>query len=603
MSRVNPSLLRDAFLTNGGYNDQQKRLIHILSLFVPAVIQDEDCLLNKSHGNSVGDRLHDIMCLASMVYTPLPVLDSLKKKGSLVNDQKPLGEGGNGRVFAATLDENPIITKAPTSFNPQNVLEIFVNMVIVNSLLMNNLLNGMLIPSYGLFVCPSNLPPGGNRLAPEKPLKICDQGTDGKPSIFLIQEKVIGKTYSKAIQNKELTFTQFQRHVRDIFTSLIVLEECPYRLSHNDFHTDNVMLKSDGNIVILDFGFASFTEQGHSYQPFTYDNYLGKHPETPLVTGAVDFFDFFKSVMLMTLRDTPKSEGGKIHKWTLNCMSMFSKFFIDHRGHPVDNWISYRTKVGDRRFYLFDLLQYIEDMPTKSISRPVIRLQHMNAMRTLTHRHIARTLFNDIMNWSEIDRLVEKSREPVVFDIPALPEGAVPQPLLAAQPAVKPAAVSLPLKPCGPTKGSNRWTKPELMELARQRGITANQSLDKLCKALGLPSKVVQPEPVVPLQQKACGPVQGTNRWTRDELITLAKQRGISPYQTMDKLCKALGLPLPIPEPIHVRISPKKQIHVRSSPKKLSKGCKCDAILQSGKHKGRKCGRQCVKGNKCGFHA
>jgi len=580
--RIDPNALQAAFLRKGSYSVEQRHLISILSQFIPAVIQDETCLQNRSHGASDGERLHDIMCSVSMAFVPIPVADSMRQKGNLVNGQRPFANGSYGRVYESVFEGNPLVTKAPTQFDPRNIVEIFVNMVIVTTLMRNNITTA-LIPSYGLFICPSNVPDNGDPLAPSKSLKICNEATNDKPSIFLLQKKLQGgKTLTNIFNSKRITMNQFLRYMSEIYAALIVLAESPFHLSHNDLHSDNIMI-CDDHAYILDYGMAAFYDATHLYQPFLYDDYIGKRPDQPLHTGALDLFEIIKSVYFLTERNPPTSELYEIHQLVTRWMNQFSMFFRDG-STPIANWITYLPKVGIRRFYLLDLVLYVEQRQSGE-QRRRLHEYHIAQLQRLTPRFIMQTFFPRIFNWDFINQHVALVQRAGLFDIPAIvPRAAVP---IVAPAVAKPVPrAEAPMKACGPKQGQHRWTKPELEHLARQRGINPHQSLDTLCRALGLPAPVVPapvvpapvvPAPVVPRPVKACGPKQGENRWTKPELEHLARQSGINPHQSLEKLCKALHLP-----------------HRTE--------CMCDAIMSSGKKKGQRCNRPCTHGTKCGLH-
>ena len=202
------------------------------------------------------------------------------------------------------------------------------------------------------------------------------------------------------------------------------------------------------------------------------------------------------------------------------------------------------------------------------------------------------------MNWEFVQHQVALVQQDGLFDIPAVRVSEIRPVRIPESPKVRfidvppvrdPEAPNIQVmvketKVCGPKQGANRWTKPELELLARQRGINPHQPLDQLCKALRL-HLVAVPPIAVPLVAvaphssiKVCGPKQGSNRWTKLELEQLARQRGINPHQPLDHLCHALRL--------------------TGKPT-----CTCQAIVASGKKKGQTCGRPCTHGQRCGFHA
>jgi hypothetical protein len=101
------------------------------------------------------------------------------------------------------------------------------------------------------------------------------------------------------------------------------------------------------------------------------------------------------------------------------------------------------------------------------------------------------------------------------------------------------------------------------------------------------------------------------NRWTRDELVALANQRGIHVgKKTINDLCMLLHIndslkpAAPVPPVSRKRISPKPASPKPASPKPASAKqiCVCKAILKSGVRKNEMCGKPCKQGEYCGIH-
>ena len=97
-------------------------------------------------------------------------------------------------------------------------------------------------------------------------------------------------------------------------------------------------------------------------------------------------------------------------------------------------------------------------------------------------------------------------------------------------------------RPCGiASRGQkNRYTKEELVALARASGVNPNQRMDSLCAALGISPH----QAMVDVPSKRCdSQARGDNRYTRDEVKRLAKARGIPlTGKTMTELCQRLGI-------------------------------------------------------------
>ena len=109
-------------------------------------------------------------------------------------------------------------------------------------------------------------------------------------------------------------------------------------------------------------------------------------------------------------------------------------------------------------------------------------------------------------------------------------------------------------KMCGSKKGpvKNRWTKPELVALSVSRGLIKSKAkkltLVKLCEFLGLkgassPRASHHSSP----REKQCGPLRGSNRYTKPELVDYAVSRGMTKTKaskmTIAQLCRLMKSP------------------------------------------------------------
>ncbi len=98
-------------------------------------------------------------------------------------------------------------------------------------------------------------------------------------------------------------------------------------------------------------------------------------------------------------------------------------------------------------------------------------------------------------------------------------------------------------KRCGSRgKGRGRYTKAQLVALAKASGVNPRQIIDDLCEELG----IQPPVDSVEIPKKKCGSKErGDDRYTREEVRVLAKYRKIKiTGKTMDQLCDELGITL-----------------------------------------------------------
>ena len=140
---------------------------------------------------------------------------------------------------------------------------------------------------------------------------------------------------------------------------------------------------------------------------------------------------------------------------------------------------------------------------------------------------------------------------------------------------------SSPVKRCGPLRGPNRYTKPELVAFAVSNGMTKSKAskmtVDKLCKFM---KSAAYPSPhhgshhssphhgshhsssrhssprASPRASphKQCGPKTGPNRWTKPELVDYAVSLGMkkthAKKMTLNRLCMNV-----VPSNVHVPMS------------------------------------------------
>jgi hypothetical protein len=121
---------------------------------------------------------------------------------------------------------------------------------------------------------------------------------------------------------------------------------------------------------------------------------------------------------------------------------------------------------------------------------------------------------------------------------------------------------SSPVKRCGPVRGPNRYTKQELVAFAVSHGITktkaSKMTIAKLCTLMKSPSayRASSPRasPRSSPKSKMCGPVRGPNRWTKPELVDYAVSLGMkkthAKKMTLNDLCMNV-----VPSNVHVRMS------------------------------------------------
>jgi len=545
--RLDVDSLFRVFTQNGMYSPSEKQLVRELATFIPGVVQTPDCVAHKPlpPDANASQRLHDILCEFSYAYSPLPSIHGVEKN-QLV--QRQIGNDSiNGRVFRSVFGGNPIVTKAPIRWNKNNIIELFINFCIIDRFLLHGLGLSTFVASYGLFVCPTNIPSGiGRSLQRNEPLNICVGNVPNKkPVMFMVQQFVNGKTLGDFMSERELriTLAELKVYLHDIFEALIMMEQSPYRVAHNDLHVNNIMIadrtdRSPGKAMIIDWGNASFqSTNGVFYQPFYYDKYMGTKQENHH-TGAYDAFELFKNLVGYTVRRRNPNER-EIYAYAMDSMKSLLSMFPDGD--------FYFSIFQEQYFYLFDLLRYVEN---RSMNREKHKT-NVDVLLSMTYRSIAKRL-----------RIVRKEDRKRL--------DAIPYATLFEPPVVRSRAPPRSQRR-SPPRSRTKAPKTPPRKQAANAANAANAAAPKRqceCKTLaGVQCK----SSVVP----------GTRFCYRHQ--NCAHEAAASP-------------------PRAAAASPPRAA-AASPPRAPAAPCQCDAILKTGQNKGRVCGKPCIHGHKCGIHS
>jgi len=354
------------------YSDSTLLLFRQLTTFFTSIVQDDICLRKKSHEN----RLHDILCDFSMAYVPVPIEEQWIQHGKLVNGKSVLGEGSNGRIYrSGTFGGNPIVTKTKKKWSNHTVFDIYINFVILNSLLLKGKLTDHLIPSYGMFLCTVN----------EDGTEICMRPSK-QEHLFLVQKEVKGKTLSRHI--KHMTLDRFQHITHEIFDVLLTLEASPYQMYHTDLHCGNIMMcaNEEGleHAVLLDFELCSFSvtdESGksHRYRLNSLENQYCQREQ--VLSGAHDAILYFAHVSAF--------ENAPLHAYCMNHLRFLCRHFWVDVDCPME--VDSTSFYDSERRWIFQRLYDAEQLLPMA-RRTQVHSYNMSQLRKMTYRWIVDTL-------------------------------------------------------------------------------------------------------------------------------------------------------------------------------------------------------------------
>ena len=375
-------------------------LVDKLVEFMTVVVQDDICLARKSHGDNPQDRLHDILCNFMYAYVPVPIGDQLAHHGALINGKPRLGGGVNGNVFfSGEFEQNPMVTKSSIKYTEQYFTELYINMVVINSLLLSGIETNHLVATYGLFVCPFQEGSKGKQICvPSRPGK----QMDGKPNLLMVQKQIKGWTLFDIIhaeQEREIQKTyipvldleQVLAILKQVLTTLLWLELSPYQLYHNDLHIDNIMVEEEtGSAYIIDFGFAECTIDSvrTQYSPVKRIYCGSKEIAGELQTGAYDIYMLLYGLMQSHDLEIYEYAGARLERFCSYFRTSYDVETETYSNHlPFSHW---KTKKP----WLYAILSEIEGVLGEE-ERRYVHHYNMNLLEQMTYSQLCIWLFNE----------------------------------------------------------------------------------------------------------------------------------------------------------------------------------------------------------------
>lgn len=110
--------------------------------------------------------------------------------------------------------------------------------------------------------------------------------------------KINGRDLYSIVSNSELRkllpLEKLKRILKKLLLQLIVLQEGPFRFTHNDLNVRNVMIENletdDPNVYIIDYGLNSFEVYDIHISSFMERDFLAPLRKRNIVSGVEDFF-------------------------------------------------------------------------------------------------------------------------------------------------------------------------------------------------------------------------------------------------------------------------------------------------------------------------
>lgn len=306
------------------YKGKDRLLIDELLRFLSTIVQNEQCLRpNPTVSEEESGTLSELLCTTSLAFVPHPVSKmELEKNGMLIKGKKPMAAGTFGRVYQNVMDDHHIVVKTPLLFTKEAINELFIQYVVINTILLRDRFTQHLIPSYGFFTCSSDVSNLKNKKDKNESISICKKSGG---MINTVQKKINGVSFYKFMRSNP-TFLAYRSMMKEIFYTLIALESCPYKIHHNDLHISNILI-AENHAVLLDWGMTSFI---YNEQVFQNGKEIQYHKDAPLHTGAYDAFCLFYGILEQVVHKEDE-DSKKITLDILKPIDKYSSYFHEEK--------------------------------------------------------------------------------------------------------------------------------------------------------------------------------------------------------------------------------------------------------------------------------
>lgn len=371
----------DSFKSYSNYTNAQKILIKKIIGFY----NDTKCV-SKENGKGKGKgkekegkNTHAILC---DFYSEFSIKEN-PKNAELIDFEKKISNGTYGETYHSKkkLGDASLITKVQFVFDEKNINEIFVSFVIINSLLFQyNLLERVLVPSYGIFLCShryKELDNNAKKTRDQRQLvSICTNKNDPDPNIHIVQKFLQGNEFSKMI--KKYTLKEFKNMIRIIFKTLCILEASKYNLYHNDLHSHNIIVDENGDPHIIDYGFATFQIE-HDGKILQYNNHYESYNGSERIkSGANDLF-----LLLSDCKNKAQKDSVKNY-----CNSIINKFIYSRLWERNGVFLQ---RDRDENYHIYSTLRSREKVLDKD-EREIVHRHNMTELQQITYSLILESL-------------------------------------------------------------------------------------------------------------------------------------------------------------------------------------------------------------------
>lgn len=376
---LNDQQLFKEFTERAHYDVHDRFLIKLIIKFITGVIQTKKCITDEE---SLPTKLERMLCYFSLHY---PIEPDVTNK-QFVKASNKLAKGVYGQVYeSGTVKGIDLVTKSQFVFNEESIHEIFVNFVIINTLLLTKKTDN-LVPSYGLFICPHfSIYNDKDKRHKKEIVGICQDNThydhtvsDRKPNVHLIQQRVNGVSLSDMLLDGKLTLPQFKKIIRKVLDVMVVLETSPYKLYHNDLHSNNILVSENLEPYVIDFGFSSFEiDHKHIFNNNHEPEY--EYSKTHRIkSGAYD---------VMFLLDTCRRDANVYKKHSTiseYCTSRLNLLFFDTYWQD-NNVYLLEESITTKQYYLYDVLTKVESR-LSPVNRAIVHRYNTKLLSIMTYK-------------------------------------------------------------------------------------------------------------------------------------------------------------------------------------------------------------------------